>query len=94
MAHFAELLSHVWGGIQVEVLSLLGDITIEEGGPKVHAHVVVSKADATAHGGHLFEGRVRPTLEIVMTEAPSHLHRRFDRESGLSLISPLDEAPR
>src|SRR5918995_7465783 len=36
---------------QVEVLSLLGDITLEEGKPKVHAHVVISKADATAHGG-------------------------------------------
>ncbi len=31
-------------GEQVEVLSLAGDITLENGTPKVHAHVVVSKA--------------------------------------------------
>jgi predicted DNA-binding protein with PD1-like motif len=71
---------------QVEVLSLVGDITQEDGKPRVHAHVVVGKADATAHGGHLFEGHVRPTLEIVLTETPRHLRRRFDPESGLHLL--------
>jgi uncharacterized protein len=73
---------------QVEVLSLVGDISLEDDAPKVHAHVVVGKADATAHGGHLIEGHVRPTLEVVLTEAPRHLHRRFDRPSGLNLIDP------
>jgi hypothetical protein len=71
---------------QVEVLSLMGDITLENGRPKVHAHVVVSKADATAHGGHLVEGHVRPTLEIILTETAAHLRRRFDPETGLALI--------
>lgn len=73
---------------QVEVLSLVGDISLENGKPKVHAHVVVGKADASAHGGHLIEGHVRPTLEIVLTETPAHLQRRHDRVSGLSLIDP------
>jgi predicted DNA-binding protein with PD1-like motif len=73
---------------QVEVLSLLGDITLDKDSPKVHAHVVIGKADASAHGGHLVEGHVRPTLEIVITETPTHLHRRFDPESGLPLIDP------
>lgn len=71
---------------QVEVLSLAGDITLEDGKPKVHAHVVIGKADATAHGGHLVEGRVRPTLEMIITEMPAHLHRRYDSASGLALI--------
>jgi predicted DNA-binding protein with PD1-like motif len=73
---------------QVEVLSLLGDITIEESRPKLHAHVVLGKADATAHGGHLIEASVRPTLEVVVTETPRPLRRRFDPESGLALIDP------
>lgn len=77
---------------QVEVLSLMGDITFENGKPKVHAHVVVSKADATAHGGHLVEGLVRPTLEIVLTETPAYLRRRFDPQSGLALIDPQSRA--
>jgi uncharacterized protein len=38
---------------QVEVVSLVGDIALKDGEPKVHAHVVVAKSDGTAHGGHL-----------------------------------------
>jgi predicted DNA-binding protein with PD1-like motif len=77
---------------QLEVLSLVGDISIEDDKPKLHAHVTVSKADATAHGGHLIEGHVRPTLEVMLTEMPQHLHRRFDPESGLNLIDPTTAA--
>src|SRR5438876_10209332 len=36
---------------QVELLSLTGDIAFEGDVPKVHAHIVVGKADGTAHGG-------------------------------------------
>jgi predicted DNA-binding protein with PD1-like motif len=75
---------------QVEVLSLLGDVTLEQGQPKVHAHVVIGKRDATAHGGHLIEALVRPTLEVMLTETPAHLRRRFDPDSGLALIHPTD----
>ena len=73
---------------QVEVLSIIGDISLDGERPKVHAHAVLSKADATACGGHLVEGHVRPTLEIVITETPGHLRRRHDPESGLALIDP------
>ena len=73
---------------QVEVLSLVGDVTIDNDEPKVHAHAVLGKADATAHGGHLIEGLVRPTLEVVITEMPRHLQRRIDPQSGLALIDP------
>jgi predicted DNA-binding protein with PD1-like motif len=73
---------------QVEVLSLIGDVTLEANEPKVHAHVVLGKRDASAHGGHLIRGFVRPTLEVVLTELPKHLRRRFDSDSGLALIDP------
>jgi predicted DNA-binding protein with PD1-like motif len=71
---------------QVEVLSFMGDITRDGDQPKLHAHVVLGKSDATAHGGHLIEAVVRPTLEVVVTEAPRVLHRRVDPESGIALI--------
>jgi predicted DNA-binding protein with PD1-like motif len=73
---------------QVEVLSMIGDITIHHDKPAVHAHVVLGKADGSAHGGHLVRASVRPTLEIVITEAPRHMHRVHDAESGLALIDP------
>jgi uncharacterized protein len=75
-------------GEQVEVLSLLGDVALDGGEPKVHAHVVVGKSDGTAHGGHLLAAHVWPTLEVILTESPAHLRRRTDRESGLALIVP------
>ena len=60
---------------QVEVLSFTGNIVQEDGKPKLHAHVVVGKADGTAHGGHFLEGRVWPTLELIVSEIPVHLRR-------------------
>lgn len=71
---------------QVEVLSLLGDVAWTNEGPRVHAHAVVGKRDGSAWGGHLLRGTVWPTLEVVITEAPAHLRRVFDPETGLALI--------
>jgi predicted DNA-binding protein with PD1-like motif len=76
-------------GEQVEVLSLVGDITLKapEGRePQVHAHAVLGRRDGSAMGGHLLRASVRPTLEIVVTEAPAQLRRRHDDASGLALI--------
>lgn len=72
---------------QTEVLSLVGDLALKEDGePQVHAHVVVGRRDGTAHGGHLVEARVWPTLEVIVVESPQHLRRKFDAETGLALI--------
>jgi predicted DNA-binding protein with PD1-like motif len=71
---------------QVEVLSLIGNVAIHQNKPTVHAHVVVGKADGTAHGGHLLEAHVRPTLEVIVTETPHHLRRRTDETTGLALL--------
>lgn len=71
---------------QVEVLSMIGDIALSRGEPKLHAHAVLGKADGTACGGHLLQARVWPTLEVVLTESPRHLRRKLDEETGLALI--------
>lgn len=72
---------------QVEVVSLLGDVALgPDGKPALHPHVVISRADGSAMGGHLLEARVRPTLEVVLTESPRYLHKRKDPDSGLALI--------
>lgn len=76
---------------QVEVLSLIGDVAAKEGGEhKVHVHVVVGKADGTAHGGQILEATVWPTLEATLTEEPAHLQRRHDAQTGLTLIAIVD----
>ena len=72
---------------QVEVLSLAGNIALgPDGAPKVHAHIVISKRDGSAHGGHLLDARVRPTLEVMLVEVPEQLRRRIDARTGLPLL--------
>lgn len=75
---------------QVEVLSLIGDIALNEGEPELHAHVVLGRRDGTTRGGHLLEAHVRPTLEVVLIESPDHLKKRTDEETGLALIDIRD----
>lgn len=71
---------------QVEVLSLVGNVAVFENMPKVHCHAVVGRRDSTTRGGHLLKGIVRPTLEVMIEEVPSHLQRRTDSSTGLPLI--------
>ncbi len=74
---------------QVELLSFQGNIAEGEGGePKIHAHVVLGRSDATTRGGHLVEATVRPTMELIITESPEHLHRVHDEATGLVLLKP------
>jgi predicted DNA-binding protein with PD1-like motif len=73
---------------QVEVLVLTGNVAThqEKGEPKIHAHVVLGKADGVAFGGHVLEAHVRPTLEVVLVETLAHLKRQIDDKTGLALI--------
>lgn len=71
---------------QVEVVSLLGDVAVKDGKSTLHPHITLAKRDGSAWGGHLLEGVVRPTLEIIVSEAPASLARRHDPETGLALI--------
>jgi len=72
---------------QVELMSLVGNIARDDKGePKLHAHVVVGKSDGTAHGGHLLEAHVQPTLEVVIVESSQRLCRTTRPEFGLALL--------
>jgi predicted DNA-binding protein with PD1-like motif len=71
---------------QVEVLTLAGNIALNQGQPKIHAHVVVGTSDGATRGGHLLEAHVWPTLEVVVVESPQYLRRTTDAETGLALL--------
>ncbi|WP_137388548.1 PPC domain-containing DNA-binding protein [Rhodoligotrophos defluvii] len=76
-------------GEQVEVASLNGDVAVAPDGSRaIHIHTVLGRRDGTALAGHLAEAHVRPTLEVILTENPAHLEKRYDPESGLVLIRP------
>ena len=71
---------------QMEVVSLVGDISMYKDEYKVHAHVVLADEKGAAYGGHLIKGMVHPTLEIILDESPLYLKREMDENSGLPLI--------
>jgi uncharacterized protein len=72
----------------LELLSLNGNLGVLDGEPRVHAHAVVGRADGSAAGGHLFEARVGPTLEVFVVDAGVALERALDERTGLPLIRP------
>jgi uncharacterized protein len=71
---------------QCEVLSLLGDVAEGQDGPILHMHTVLGLSDGTTRGGHLLDGKVFPTLEVVVTETPAQLRKVLRPDIGVALI--------
>jgi predicted DNA-binding protein with PD1-like motif len=55
-------------------------------GPGLNIHVVLGLSDGTTRGGHLIEGQVFPTLELVVTEKPAELRKVMHPDLGVALI--------
>jgi predicted DNA-binding protein with PD1-like motif len=88
---FFDLASQTYDDIpiddQSEVLSLIGDITLDEKGkPNPHLHAVLGFSDGHTRGGHFVKGYVRPTLEVIVKETPAQLRRTYRPEFGIALI--------
>jgi predicted DNA-binding protein with PD1-like motif len=83
---------HIPVNEQVEVAVYAGDVAYgPDDKPSLHIHCVLGCRGGRAVAGHLLEGHVRPTLEVVLTDSPVHLRKRHDAESGLALIAPLSD---
>lgn len=70
----------------LEVTSLLGNITIKDGKPFLHAHGNFGRRDQSVVGGHVVSATVFPILEVVMTPTKNTALRRFDDDLGLNVI--------
>ena len=70
----------------LEITSLVGNVSIKDGAPIVHAHVTFSDKDGHAYGGHLAPGTIVFACEIVIQvlDGPK-FERRLDQETGLPL---------
>jgi uncharacterized protein len=73
---------------QHEVIGMSGDIALYQGKPVVHTHMVVGSPDGRTQGGHVLEAYVAPTLEVMVTEDPVTMQKRFDPATDLTLIDP------
>jgi len=70
----------------LELVSYLGNITLVEGKPFIHAHAVISGLDYAAHSGHFFGARVTITGEFVVRPEDWEVKRSADDYSGLKLM--------
>ena len=71
---------------RLEVAGLWGNVSLLNGEPIVHVHIVVAEEKGNAYGGHVAEGTVVFNLEILMTTLSGPpVIRRMDPETGLTL---------
>ncbi len=70
----------------LEILSCLGNISLKDETPFLHAHIIL--ADETGHtiGGHLFSETICFAGEIYIKELTgTPLNRKYDQSTGLML---------
>jgi predicted DNA-binding protein with PD1-like motif len=77
--------------MQVEVVSLLGNVGYLNGEMIIHAHTTVGDEEFRTYSGHLGHAQVRPLLEVFVTPLPGELRRVQDEERNLSLIEFQEE---
>jgi len=68
-----------------EIASCVGNISVKDGRPFVHAHAVLADKNGNTKAGHLLEGVVF-AAEVHLRELKgAKLARKYDKVTGLSL---------
>jgi len=71
----------------LEIVSLLGNVTMADGIPRIHLHAAITGDDLNVHGGHLVSATVSVTCEIVLDVSKTSIKRSRDEVTRLMLIS-------
>ena len=73
----------------LEIVSCMGNISIKQNEPLVHAHIAVSNRKGEVFGGHVLPGCIiAATGELVLIEAlDMELQRKLDEKTQLYLWS-------
>lgn len=71
---------------ELEVTSLLGNVTVKDGKPFVHVHGTFGRRDMSVVGGHVVSMTVRPLLELVVTPTSNRALRKLDEGLRLNVI--------
>lgn len=70
----------------MEITKLVGNISLKDGNPFVHAHITLSDSSGKAFGGHLASGTTVFACEFILQafDGPA-FNRSLDEETGLAL---------
>ena len=81
LKHGSDLLEQL-----TEITSLIGNISLRDDEPMVHAHLTLADSDGTSYGGHLQPGTIVFAGEFIIDACEgSQLSRSFDDQTGLAL---------
>ncbi|QGP93474.1 hypothetical protein MGLY_28820 [Neomoorella glycerini] len=71
----------------MEILNGLGNVSLKDGKPFVHAHVTFLDREGKIHGGHLLPGTIVYAGEVFIEEIelPAPPERVYDPVTGLNL---------
>lgn len=67
----------------LELVTLVGNLALEDGKPFLHAHVVLSDREFRCMGGHLRSAPVAVTAEFAVRCGEATLERRFNPDLGI-----------
>ncbi len=71
---------------RLEVAGMWGNVSLLNGQPIVHVHIVLADETGRCHGGHLADGTVVFNLEIMMTTLQGpNVVRKMDSQTGLTI---------
>jgi uncharacterized protein len=87
---FYDQTAHEYGEFAVdapvEIVSLLGNVSLRDGATAVHAHAALAGHDGACVGGHVAPGCVIFACELILQELVGEpLVREFDDVTGLPL---------
>ena len=72
--------------VEMEILKCSGNISINDGKPMVHAHIILADENGNAFGGHLAKGTIVFACEfIIQSFNGAELIREFDESTNLRL---------
>lgn len=71
----------------MEITSLMGNISSMEGEPYPHLHVTLADKDFQLMGGHLTAGEIGVTGELIVESFAEIIERKINQESGLNLLA-------
>lgn len=77
---------------QMEVVSLIGNVTLRDEVPFIHAHVALGRRDLSVIGGHVNELMVHPTLEVWLRPDATAVRRELDETCGLYVMNLPEQA--
>ena len=71
---------------QLEIVTCIGNVSLMDGNPVVHAHIVLGDKQGKVTGGHLFSETILFAGEIELQELTGKpLERAYDDTTGLML---------